>query len=101
MSHPPTRTSPPPLQATVGTLVGKTLSSASANALYQRVAPPPVAFDIFGVQACVNTIMAHFFGMVASNWILQVLNKFTKRQEERDAAFAADCIPSAPPMPGY
>ena len=85
----------------MGTLVGKTLSSASANVLYQRVAPPPVAFDIFGVQACVNTVMAHFFGMLASNWILQVLNKYTKRQEEREAAFAADCIPSAPPMPGY
>jgi hypothetical protein len=32
-----------------------------------------------------------------------VVNKYTKRQEERDAAFAAyvaDNAPSAPPMPG-
>lgn len=42
----------PSLQAIVGNLVAKTLSSASANAYYgaQRAAAPPVAFDVFSVQ---------------------------------------------------
>lgn len=39
-------------QAIVGSLVAKTLSSASAAGIYgaQRVTPPPVAFDVFSVQ---------------------------------------------------
>lgn len=133
------------MQAIVGNLVAKTLSSASAGAYYgaQRVAAPPVAFDVFSVQACTNTIMAHFVGMLfrwggrrlpaprpgvrpaagchhnptchdfhtpphasctpapCSNWILLVVNKYNKRQQEREAAFAADSAPSAPPMPGF
>lgn len=41
------------MQAIVGSLVAKTLSSASAAGISgaQRVAPPPVAFDVFSVQA--------------------------------------------------
>lgn len=92
------------LQAIVGGLVAKTLSSASSGAYYaaQRVAAaPPVAFDVFSVQACTNTIMAHFVGLLFSNWILMVVNKYNKRQADRDAAFAAETAPSAPPMPGY
>lgn len=27
-------------------------------------------------QACTNTIMAHFVGMLFSNWLLTVVNKF-------------------------
>ncbi|PRW56211.1 TIC chloroplastic [Chlorella sorokiniana] len=89
------------LQATVGSLVAKTLSAASAAGFYgQRTAPPPAAFDVFSVQACTNTIMAHFVGMLFSNWLLTVVNKFNKRQAEREEAFAADTAPSAPPMPG-
>lgn len=46
--------SPPvhcPAQATVGSLVAKTLSAASAAGFYgQRTAPPPAAFDVFSVQ---------------------------------------------------
>jgi hypothetical protein len=30
-----------------------------------------------------------------------VVNKYNKRQADRDAAFAAETAPSAPPMPGY
>lgn len=90
------------LQATVGSLVAKTLASASAAGFYgQRTAPPPAAFDVFSVQACTNTIMAHFVGMLFSNWLLTVLNKYIKRQAEREEALAADSAPSAPPMPGY
>lgn len=40
----------PSLQATVGGLVAKTLSSAAAGAFYRGVAPPPVALDVFSVQ---------------------------------------------------
>lgn len=96
------------LQAIVGGLVAKTLSSASAGVYGagmngQRMAPPPVAFDVFSVQACTNTILAHFVGMLFSNWLLLVVNKYTKRQEARELAWAADNAPSAPPMPpgGY
>lgn len=28
------------------------------------------------LQACTNTIMAHFVGMLFSNWLLTVVNKF-------------------------
>lgn len=123
----------PAAQATVGSLVAKTLASASAAGFYgQRTAPPPAAFDVFSVQvgrpaagcglercggllcrssyslqvadsamhvppapshriasvkcmgavetcaaqACTNTIMAHFVGMLFSNWLLTVLNKY-------------------------
>ena len=45
---------PPTPQAIVGGLVAKTLTSASAGVYGgfngQRVAPPPVAFDVFSVQ---------------------------------------------------
>jgi len=81
------------LQATVGTLVGKTLTSAAGAGYYgSRVAPPPVAFDVFSVQACANTIMAHFVGLVLANWLLRIVQKHLQREEEEFA-------PSAPPMP--
>ena len=82
------------LQATVGSLVGKTLSAA-AGGYYGPRAPPPVAFDVFSVQACANVIMAHFVGLVLANWLLRVVQRHMAKEEE--LAFA----PSAPPMPGY
>lgn len=87
------------MQAIVGSLVAKTLSSTGAFYSAQRAQAPPVAFDVFSVQACTNTIMAHFVAMLFSNWILHVVNKYTKKQGEREAAAAADFAPSAPPMP--
>ena len=81
------------LQATVGSLVGKTLSTAAGGYYGPRASPPPVAFDVFSVQACANTIMAHFVGMVLANWLLKVLRKYLEKLEERSV------IPSAPPMP--
>ncbi|PSC69013.1 TIC chloroplastic isoform A [Micractinium conductrix] len=89
------------LQATVGSLVAKTLQTASAGAFYsaQRAGTPPVALDVFSVQACTNTIMAHFVGMIFSTWLLGVLDKFAKKQADREAAAAAEFAPSAPPMP--
>ena len=83
------------LQATVGSLVGKTLTTAAGGYYGPRAAAPPVAFDVFSVQACANTIMAHFVGMVLANWLLRTVNVYLKREEERDM------MPSAPPAPMY
>ena len=83
------------LQATVGALVGKTLSAVAGGYYNPRGAPPPVAFDVFSVQACANVIMAHFVGLVLANWLLRVVQKHMAKEEE--LAYA----PSAPPMPGY
>jgi len=83
------------LQAVVGGLVAKTLTTAAGAGYYgPRGAPPPVAFDVFSVQACANTIMAHFAGLVLANWLLRVIQKYLQKEEERYA-------PSAPPMPSY
>jgi hypothetical protein len=84
------------LQATVGSLVSKTLTTA-AGGYYAgpRAQAPPVAFDVFSVQACANTIMAHFVGMVLANWLLRTVNKYLKREEEDEMSA------SAPPMPNY
>lgn len=70
------------LQATVGGLVAKTLSSAAAGAFYPRNAPP-VAFDVFSVQSCTNTIMSHFVGLVLAQWLLRILKKYIQKEEER------------------
>lgn len=84
------------LQATIGSLVGKTLSSAATGAYYNpRVGGPPVALDVFSVQACANSIMAHFAAMVFTQWLLRVLNKFVRKEEE--GAYY-DPSPSAPPL---
>lgn len=81
------------LQATVGGLVAKTLASASAGPVYRPgMAPPPVALDVFSVQACTNTVMAHFLAIAFSNWLLRVLNKYIQKE-------SAMPTPSAPPMP--
>ena len=79
------------LQATVGSLVGKTLTTA-VGYYGNRVSPPPVALDVFSIQACANTIMAHFAGLVLGNWLLRVLQKYIAREEDRELT------PSAPPL---
>lgn len=72
------------LQANVGALVAKTLTSAAGGLYYNpRAAPPPVAFDVFTVQSCTNTIMAHFVGLVLAQWLLRVLRVFISKEEER------------------
>ncbi|KAI8113832.1 hypothetical protein M9435_003823 [Picochlorum sp. BPE23] len=72
------------LQANVGTLVAKTLTSAAGGMYYNpRAAPPPVAFDVFSVQSCTNTIMAHFVGLVLAQWLLRILRRFIQKEEEQ------------------
>lgn len=61
-------------QAIVGSLVGKSFSQGftifTGNAL--RFITP---LDIFLVQANINTIMAHFIGLIASLVLLRILNR--------------------------
>ncbi|KAL9244940.1 hypothetical protein vseg_018654 [Gypsophila vaccaria] len=67
------------LQATVGLLVAKSLTS-SATPYYQGVAPgstPVLSLDVFLVQASANTILSHFLGLVSS---LELLRSVTVNQ---------------------
>ncbi|KAL9671960.1 hypothetical protein QQ045_009534 [Rhodiola kirilowii] len=60
------------MQATVGFLVAKALTS-SANP-YQGISPgysPILALDVFLVQASANTILSHFLGLVFSLELLR------------------------------
>lgn len=57
------------MQATVGTLVAKALTS-SANPYYRR-GTPVLALDVFLVQASANTILSHFLGLVLSLGLLR------------------------------
>ncbi|GBF95301.1 TIC, chloroplastic [Raphidocelis subcapitata] len=64
------------LQASVGTLVSKTMLSA-ANAPY--AAPQPgatlVSLDVFSLQASTNVLLAHFMSIVFTNLMLGTLNR--------------------------
>jgi hypothetical protein len=64
------------LQATIGLLVAKTLSSATVNPfLASNTATwnPVLAFDVFNVQATTNTLLSHFFSLVSSLWLLRII----------------------------
>ncbi|GER36941.1 translocon at inner membrane of chloroplasts 21 [Striga asiatica] len=59
------------MQATVGLLVAKALTS---NPYYRGISPgntPVLALDVFLVQACANTILSHFLGLVCSLELLR------------------------------
>ncbi|KAF9675865.1 hypothetical protein SADUNF_Sadunf09G0077900 [Salix dunnii] len=61
------------MQATVGLLVAKALTS-SANPNYQQITTgysPVLALDVFLVQAAANTILSHFLGLVFSMELLR------------------------------
>ena len=67
------------VQASVGQLVGKTLSSSTSNPYAAggsgAAGATPTAIDVFSVQASTNTLMAHFVSIVFANWLLRLLNK--------------------------
>ncbi|CAL8465056.1 g4591 [Coccomyxa elongata] len=67
------------LQATVGTLVAKILTSSTSNpyaaAGQAARTATPTALDAFSVQACTNTILAHFASIVFANWLQKTLLK--------------------------
>ncbi|KIY98992.1 hypothetical protein MNEG_8972 [Monoraphidium neglectum] len=64
------------LQASVGTLVSKTMLGA-ANAPY--AAPQPggtlMSLDVFSLQASTNVLLAHFVSIVFANLMLATLNR--------------------------
>lgn len=61
------------MQATVGTLVAKSLTSTAAPYLQGTSAnySPVLALDVFLVQASVNTVLSHFLGLVFSIELLR------------------------------
>jgi hypothetical protein len=66
------------LQATVGTLVAKTLTTSTSNpyaANPTTVRGAPAALDAFSIQASTNTVLAHFASIVFANWLLRILNR--------------------------
>ncbi|KAL3145817.1 hypothetical protein ABBQ38_015191 [Trebouxia sp. C0009 RCD-2024] len=68
------------LQAVIGGLVAKTLTTSSTNPYAQGGAgarAAPVALDVFSVQASANTLLAHFVSIVFTNMLLRTLNKAT------------------------
>jgi hypothetical protein len=67
------------LQAAVGGLVGKALTSSSAGAYSIRnAANSPAALDVFAVQALTNTILLHYIAILFANWTQRLLNKDAK-----------------------
>jgi hypothetical protein len=64
------------LQASVGTLVSKTMLSA-ANAPYAQPQPGAtlVSLDVFSLQASTNTLLAHFLSIVCANLMIKAVAK--------------------------
>jgi amino acid transporter len=61
-------------QAIVGSLLLKSFAQAGSlfSGTLSRFVTP---LDIFLVQANINTLMAHFFGIIATLWLIQVMNR--------------------------
>ena len=63
------------LQATTGMLFAKTLTAAAQMPMYGApVVGTGVALDIFLVQAASNSMLAHWFGLAVSLWLLRTVN---------------------------
>ncbi|KAG1667742.1 hypothetical protein FOA52_016181 [Chlamydomonas sp. UWO 241] len=67
------------LQASVGTLVGKTLLTAASNP-YQAGAQGNalVSVDVFALQASTNILLAHLIGLAFVNIMQRILSKATR-----------------------
>ena len=66
------------LQATVGLLVAKTLTNATANPFLAGGSgsySPVLALDVFLVQASTNTAAAHFVSLLAGLWLTRLINR--------------------------
>ncbi|KAK9863885.1 hypothetical protein WJX84_001120, partial [Apatococcus fuscideae] len=64
--------------ATVGLLVAKTLTNATANPFLSGGAGsynPVLALDVFLVQASTNTLLAHFVSLLCSLWLVRVVGR--------------------------
>lgn len=65
-------------QAIIGALLGKALAQPQGGAAIfnpNSVNQYVEAFDIFIVQANINTLLAHFTSLVATLWILRSVNR--------------------------
>lgn len=66
------------LCATVGTLMAKTLTTATSNPFVAANSGagwnPVLALDIFNVQASTNTLLAHFISYACSLWMLKTVS---------------------------
>jgi hypothetical protein len=63
-------------QAIVGALLAKSLSQPQGGAIFaERVTQFVQPLDIFLVQANINTILAHFIGVVASLWLIRTMSR--------------------------
>lgn len=66
------------LQATVGLLVAKTLTNATANPFLSGGSGsynPVLALDVFLVQASTNTLLAHFASLLFNLWLIKVVGE--------------------------
>jgi hypothetical protein len=64
------------LQATIGLLVAKTLTTASVNPFLSSSSSswnPVLAFDVFNVQATTNALLSHFFSLCSTLWLLRTI----------------------------
>lgn len=62
------------LQATVGLLVAKTLTTVAANPFLAGASPsfnPVMALDVFLVQATTNVLLSHFIGLLFTLLLLR------------------------------
>lgn len=63
-------------EAIVGALLAKSLSQPQGGTVFaERLSQFVQPLDIFVVQANINTILAHFFGILASLWLLWRMNR--------------------------
>lgn len=64
------------LQASVGTLVAKTLvTSVSTPYAVPQANNALVSLDVFALQASTNTLLCHLLGLIFTNMLLGVVNK--------------------------
>lgn len=64
------------LQAIIGLLVAKTLTSATVNPFMASTMAtwnPVLAFDVFQVQATTNALLSHFISLVSSLILLRII----------------------------
>jgi len=67
------------LQASVGTLVAKSLMTAvSGPVSYASSSNALVSLDVFALQASTNTLLCHVIGLLFTNLMLRIVNKEPK-----------------------
>lgn len=71
------------LQASVGTLVAKTLMTSVSGQLAVQNANQLVSLDVFALQASTNTLLCHVIGLLFTNLMLRIVNK--PRKEPKSA----------------